>query len=79
MEVSYFVEQPDEASTGGAAERLPRSLVGRVSVDAVWPRVRRVHDADYYISGPPGMLRTIGADLRAKGIAENRIHIDAWE
>jgi ferredoxin-NADP reductase len=77
MDVSYFVEREDAADlhAGGPA----RLHVGRVSVDAVWPRLRRAHDADYYISGPPAMLQTIARDLRGRGIAEDRIHIDAWE
>jgi ferredoxin-NADP reductase len=78
IDVSYFVEH--EEPTHVADERsVARPRVGRVSVDAVWPRLRRVDETDYYISGPPGMLQTIGRDLRARGITDNRIHIDAWE
>src|SRR5436305_888817 len=52
---------------------------GRVSVDRVWPQLRNAAEADYYISGPPAMLQTIARDLRIRGIAADRIHIDAWE
>lgn len=52
---------------------------GRVSVDAVWPRLRGPADAAYYISGPPPMLKDIGEDLRARNISPEAIHIDAWE
>lgn len=72
LEVTYFVEQ-----RGG---REPRGVeYGRVSVAAVWPRLRRPLDTQYYISGPPPMLRGIGDDLRARAIAPEAIHIDAWE
>lgn len=71
MNVSYFVE-----NMNGNAEAL---IPGRVSVDAVWPRLSRPFDTDYYISGPPPMLRGIGDDLRARNVAPESIHIDAWE
>lgn len=63
LEVSYLAEDVD----------------GRVSVDAIWPRLPRPFDAEYYISGPPPMLRGIGDDLRARHISPEAIHIDAWE
>ena len=72
FDVSYFVEQD------GASDP-PALNSGRVSVEAVWPRVRRPFDTTYYISGPPPMLRTIGQDLRGRNIAPEAIHIDAWE
>jgi ferredoxin-NADP reductase len=69
LEVLYFAEQ--EATAG---ERP-----GRVSVEAVWPRLPVPLDADFYISGPPAMLRAIAGDLRARAVAPEAIHIDAWE
>lgn len=72
LEVTYFVEQ-----RGG---NEPRGVEhGRVSVDVMWPRLRRPLETQYYISGPPPMLRGIGEDLRARAIAPEAIHIDAWE
>jgi len=72
LDVSYFVEQD-------GANDPPALNSGRVSVEAVWPRVRRPFDTTYYISGPPPMLRTIGQDLRGRNVAPEAIHIDAWE
>src|SRR5439155_23667963 len=66
LQVSYFVE--DEEGTGRTAAQA-----GRVSVDAVWPRLRHPLDAHYYISGPPPMLRGIGRDLRSRNIAAEAI------
>ena len=74
LDVSYFVEHDAPALEGRV-----RSTPGRVSVEAVWPRLGRPFDMTYYISGPPPMLRTIGGDLRARNIAPEAIHIDAWE
>jgi ferredoxin-NADP reductase len=72
LDVSYFVEDDD------GRERFPVSR-GRISVDAVWPRLHRPFAMAYYISGPPPMLRSIGEDLRAHNISPEAIHIDAWE
>ena len=72
LDVAYFVEQ------GGDGDP-PAVTAGRVSVEAVWPRLRRPLDTTYYISGPPPMLKTITQDLRARNISPEAIHIDAWE
>ena len=74
LDVCYFVEHDDPPIEGRV-----RSTPGRVSVEAVWPRLGRPLDASFYISGPPPMLRTIGQDLRARNISPEAIHIDAWE
>ena len=78
LDVSYFVEHDGEGDPPAREGRV-RPTPGRVSVEAVWPRLRRPFDATYYISGPPPMLRTIGQDLRARNISPEAIHIDAWE
>lgn len=72
LQVSYFAECDDES---GAPPVTP----GRVSVAAVWPRLRRPFDTTYYVSGPLPMLRTIDHELRARDIPPEAIHIDAWE
>jgi ferredoxin-NADP reductase len=69
LDVSYFVEEPGD---GG-------EQIGRVSVAPLWPRIGSPKEANYYISGPPMMLRTVAQDLRDCGIASEAIHIDAWE
>jgi ferredoxin-NADP reductase len=71
LSVMYFVED----ARGAAAGCLP----GRVSVDAVWGRLRAPLSTAFYISGPPAMLKGIGADLRGRNVAPEAIHIDAWE
>jgi ferredoxin-NADP reductase len=77
LHVSYFVERDGESDP--PIEGRVRSTPGRVSVEAVWPRLGRPFDASFYISGPPPMLRSIGQDLRARNISPEAIHIDAWE
>ncbi len=72
LDVSYFVEEPE-------ASPQEREMIGCVSVAAMWPRIRRPDHAEYYISGPPAMLKSVSQDLRAKSVAAETIHIDAWE
>jgi NAD(P)H-flavin reductase len=72
LDVSYFVEQAGD-------DDPPAAIAGRVSVDAMWPHIGRPFETQYYISGPPPMLRSIGSDLRARDISPEAIHIDAWE
>jgi ferredoxin-NADP reductase len=77
LDVLYFVEQ-----CTGADPVMERDgvcpQIGRVSVAAVWPNLRRPIDAAYYVSGPPAMLDAISQDLRARGISPEAIHVDAW-
>ena len=70
LDVSYFVESGSISA---------RATVGVLSVDAIWPRLRRPLEATYYLSGPPPMLRAVTHDLRSRGIGTEAIHIDAWE
>jgi ferredoxin-NADP reductase len=72
----YFVEDlsADDSDPGGAPRRA-----GRISVEALWPGLPRPFASAFYISGPPLMLQTVSQDLRTRGIAEEAIHIDAWE
>jgi ferredoxin-NADP reductase len=79
LDVSYFVEDAGESDGRHTLEGRVRSNPGRVSVAAVWPRLVRPFETAYYISGPPPMLKTIGQDLRARNIAPEAVHIDAWE
>jgi len=72
LQALYFVEH----AAGAAGASMQH---GRVSVDAVWPRLARPLGTQFYISGPPPMLRSIGDDLRVRNVPPEAIHIDAWE
>jgi ferredoxin-NADP reductase len=69
LDVLWFAER------GGP----PPVREGRVSMDVVWPRLSDPLAADFYISGPPAMLRALSAELAARQVAPEAIHIDAWE
>ena len=74
LDVTYFVES-GRPSAAGPSQRLE----GRVSLEALWPRMTRPMESDFYISGPPAMLKAIAADLTTRGVSAEAIHIDAWE
>lgn len=78
LDVCFFIERGHENE---AAEDSPgqHEHQGRVSVASVWSRIPRPLEATYYIAGPPAMLDTVSQDLRAQGIAQKAINIDAWE
>jgi ferredoxin-NADP reductase len=77
LDVSYFVEQDRDAKAPEGSHG--KWHAGRVSVDALWPHLARPLASDYYIAGPPAMLRDIGSALRARSVRSEAIHIDAWE
>ena len=55
-------------------------VVGRpLSPDTLWASLRDPLATEFYISGPPAMLRGVGDGLRTRGIAPAAIHVDAWE
>ncbi len=68
----YFVEQ-DNATIG------ENVAIGRPSAAVVWPMLCDPFETDYYISGPPAMLKSISEELRACRVSSASIKIDAWE
>jgi ferredoxin-NADP reductase len=81
LDVTYFVEEAGAtgAEEAGTARERQHQEAGRVSIAALWPRIRRPLETRYYISGPPAMLKGLSRDLRDRGIAAAAIHVDAWE
>lgn len=92
LTASYFVDdgriikeggketdETGEPDGGGGRVGLEHATIGPVSVPAMWATIRRPFEAHYYISGPPGMLRSTTDGLRTAGVAPEAIHIDAWE
>jgi ferredoxin-NADP reductase len=65
----YFVEQSTDTM----------AVAGRVAVDPLWSLLQRPEKASYFIAGPPLMLKSLEADLRARHVRPEAIHIDAWE
>jgi len=71
--VFYFCESQTENRKLSAIDKL-----GRLSVSAVWQLITEPYKSDYYLSGPPGMLKTIKQELLDQSLPQDAIHIDAW-
>jgi len=67
----YFVETLQHE----AANELP----GQISISSVWQRIPDPTKSEFYISGPPAMLKGLTTQLQNKGVNSQSIHIDAWE
>jgi ferredoxin-NADP reductase len=53
---------------------------GRLSIPLVTQALGgRFSSSNYYLSGPPAMIRSFRSDLATAGIPQDRIHIDEWE
>jgi ferredoxin-NADP reductase len=57
----------------------PNELPGQLSIASVWQHTPDPTASSFYISGPPGMLKTLSSQLRDRGVKGQDIHIDAWE
>ena len=71
FKATYFIEH--------GADRKSDDIKGRISVEKAWSLTKHPRDSDYYISGPPKMVKTLLANLENKGISKKSIHVDAWE
>ena len=76
LQLFYFAENVCSQVPESDPDRL---TIGCLSVSFFWPRVKDPFMADYYISGPPTMLKGISQDLISRGIKPESIRIDAWE
>jgi ferredoxin-NADP reductase/MOSC domain-containing protein YiiM/ferredoxin len=65
--------QPGTAETPGSDYDLP----GRLDL-ALLERAEVPTDADYYLCGPEGFMRAIGAALTARGVAPERVANEAF-
>jgi len=68
--VRYFVE---------SGSRSPELFAGRLSLEAIWNKLKDPENTAYYIAGPPAMIQTLTANLLKKEIAAEMIKVDAWE
>ena len=63
----------------GTLDGLPYET-GRLSIDKVSADLAtRFGSTNFFLSGPPAMIRKFKQDLTALGVDNNRIHIDEWE
>jgi ferredoxin-NADP reductase len=62
-----------------ALPRGPQSVLGRISVEQIWSWVPQAAEKTYYLAGPPQMLTALTGQLTARGVAPERVRIDAWQ
>ncbi len=76
LHLFYFAEAGTPQAPDGSGDRLTS---GCLSVSALWPWFTDPFAADYYISGPPAMLKGLSEELISRGIKPEAVRIDAWE
>ena len=52
---------------------------GKLEADKILEELQSIGEADFYISGPPEMIRYFKQSIIDAGIKQEFIHIDAWE
>ena len=73
FQVHYFVESLEGSSESSSFRK------GKLSIDAIVKEVANSFQADYYLSGPPQMIREFSAELSARVFSSKRVHVDAWD
>lgn len=71
LTVFYFIENLQQPGLN--------EVNGLLSANTIWSKITDPLQCEYYLSGPPPMLQKLTSDLQAKGLAPQKIHIDAWE
>ena len=81
FEVVFFSEGGNAGGAGpmGGLPQSPRYIHGSIALDTIWPRLSNPVGQVFYLSGPPSMLKALGADLRARGVQAHNVRTDAWE
>jgi ferredoxin-NADP reductase len=67
----YFLEDLEQTA--------PNELPGLISIASIWQHVPDPMNSNFYLSGPPPMLKALSTQLRDVGVRGHSIHIDAWE
>ena len=67
----YFLEHLEQTA--------PNELPGQISIASIWQHVPDPANSNFYLSGPPPMLKALSTQLRDLGLMGHSIHIDAWE
>jgi ferredoxin-NADP reductase len=67
----YFLERADNYAE--------KEFQGQISIKTAWQYIPEPLNSNFYISGPPPMLKTLSTQLQVMGVTSNSIHIDAWE
>ena len=52
---------------------------GRLDADRIFEDSKGLYTPDFFLSGPPTMIKNFKTTLLAKGLELDKIHIDEWE
>jgi CDP-paratose 2-epimerase len=74
LQVYFYIETPKHDSIMSSWV-----TIGRLSVYAAWRYIRNPFSANYYLSGPPQMLKAISQELLRQQVTVESIHVDAWD
>ena len=74
MNLEVSIETP-----GGSSKCPLPSRAGPLDIEAIRRRHESERSAQYYLSGPPGMINAFKSRLIGAAVAAANIHIDAWE
>jgi len=74
IQTYYFIENFRNSETASV-----NVMSGRISVSKAWLKITNPLDSNYFLSGPPAMLKAITIDLQTHQVQKKSIHIDAWE
>ena len=67
----YFVEQLED--------RASDEMLGLIAITSIWQHIPEPMNSNFYLSGPPAMLKALSKQLQDVGVMGHNIHIDAWE
>lgn len=56
-----------------------QEIRGKLSLKEIWEQIYDPFSSMYYLSGPPGMIKTLSCDLIDRDVNKDLIRIDAWE
>jgi ferredoxin-NADP reductase len=62
-----------------ACSLVAEGTSGVLDVERVWTAIETLQAPAFYLSGPPQMLAALSAQLRDRGVPDERICTDAWE
>lgn len=79
LKVYTFVEDLSENLKGDSNIYYFPEILGIISLDFLWDEIRIPKETTYYLSGPPGMLKNLSAQLMQRGIQRENICIDSWD
>ena len=81
FDVLFFTETGDAGCLGtmSALPEPPMCFTGRIALDVAWSQLAGSASRVFYLSGPPGMVKALSADLLARRVEPAAIRTDAWE